>query len=77
MHYMTKPLSFRWPDEFVARIDEKRGSVSRSRFVRDAVDAYLRWEFSASPSRTAAQTMRSMQRGSPSPSLERAKRSIT
>lgn len=41
MHYMALPVSFRWDDEFVARIDEARGDVPRSAFVRRAVEQAL------------------------------------
>lgn len=41
MHYMALPVSFRWPDDFVARIDAARGLVSRSAFVRQAVEEKL------------------------------------
>jgi hypothetical protein len=43
---MAQPLSFRWDPEFVARIDRARktplGEVSRSAFVRDAVELAIR-----------------------------------
>lgn len=35
------PVSFRWPAEFVERIDGRRGKTSRSAFVRAAVEAAL------------------------------------
>lgn len=38
MHYMSQPLSFRWDEEFVARIDEARGLIPRSTFIRAAVE---------------------------------------
>lgn len=38
---MARPLSFRWDEEFVARIDAARGLVPRSAFVRSAVRAFL------------------------------------
>jgi hypothetical protein len=41
MHYMAQPLSFRWDEEFVARIDLVRGDVPRSVFVRRAVEVAL------------------------------------
>jgi hypothetical protein len=41
MHYMAKPVSFRWDEEFVARLDEARGDVPRSAFVRRAIEQAL------------------------------------
>lgn len=41
MHYMALPVSFRWADDFVARIDEARGLVPRSTFVQAAVERVL------------------------------------
>jgi hypothetical protein len=41
MRYMAQPLSFRWDEGFVARIDEARGLVPRSAFVRRAVEQAL------------------------------------
>ena len=42
MHYMSdQPLSFRWPKEFIARIDVAREDVSRSLWVRRAVERAL------------------------------------
>jgi hypothetical protein len=41
MHYMASPLSFRWDEAFIARIDARRGKMSRSAFVRAAVEAAL------------------------------------
>jgi hypothetical protein len=41
MRYMPQPLSFRWDPEFIARIDAARGDVSRSLFVRRAVERAL------------------------------------
>ena len=41
MHYMVQPLSFRWDPEFVAAIDAARGDVSRSLWVRRAVEQAL------------------------------------
>jgi hypothetical protein len=38
---LQAPLSFRWPAEFVARIDAARGDVPRSAFVRRAVERVL------------------------------------
>lgn len=38
---MAQPLSFRWDEEFVARIDSARGDVSRSLWVRRAVEQAL------------------------------------
>jgi hypothetical protein len=38
---LQQPLSFRWPAEFVARIDAARGDVPRSAFVRRAVERVL------------------------------------
>jgi hypothetical protein len=35
---MAKPLSFRWDEDFVARIDEIRGDVPRSTWVQRAVE---------------------------------------
>lgn len=35
---MALPVSFRWHKDFIERIDLARGSVSRSAFVRDAVE---------------------------------------
>jgi hypothetical protein len=35
---MAVPVSFRWDEEFVRRLDEARGLVPRSAFVRAAVD---------------------------------------
>jgi hypothetical protein len=37
----SQPLSFRWDAEFVARIDQVRGLVPRSTFVRAAVEDAL------------------------------------
>jgi len=37
----TTPISFRWSAEFVAEIDKARGLVSRSRFVRAAIERCL------------------------------------
>lgn len=36
-----QPLSFRWPKEFIAQIDAARGDVSRSLWVRRAVERAL------------------------------------
>lgn len=41
MRYMAVPVSFRWDEDFVKRIDGARGDVSRSRFVRRAVERAL------------------------------------
>src|SRR5215216_3381041 len=38
---MAGPLSFRWHEAFIARIDEARGDTPRSRFVREAVEEKL------------------------------------
>jgi len=38
---MAGPLSFRWHEAFIARIDEARGDMPRSRFVREAVEEKL------------------------------------
>jgi hypothetical protein len=37
----TSPLSFRWEDEFVERIDAARGLVPRSAWVRGACERAL------------------------------------
>lgn len=39
--YMTGAVSFRWDEEFVARVDRARGDVPRSVFVRRAVERAL------------------------------------
>jgi hypothetical protein len=41
---MSKPLSFRWDENFTARVDAKRGAVSRSAYVRRAVEAAMESE---------------------------------
>jgi hypothetical protein len=41
MHYMAQPLSFRWRPEFIAEIDDARGDIPRSAFVRRAVEDSL------------------------------------
>lgn len=41
MRYMALPVSFRWDEGFVRRIDEARGLVPRSAFVRSAVEQAL------------------------------------
>jgi hypothetical protein len=41
MHYMAQPLSFRWSPEFIAEIDDARGDIPRSAFVRRAVEDSL------------------------------------
>jgi hypothetical protein len=41
MHYMSQPLSFRWDKAFIERIDDARGLIPRSAFVRDAVERKL------------------------------------
>jgi hypothetical protein len=41
MHDMALPVSFRWDEAFVKRIDEARGDVPRSVFVRRAVERAL------------------------------------
>lgn len=41
MHYMALPVSFRWDEEFVARIDVARGDVPRSTFVRRAIERQI------------------------------------
>lgn len=41
MRYMALPVSFRWDPEFVAKIDAARGDVSRSLWVRRAVEHQL------------------------------------
>jgi metal-responsive CopG/Arc/MetJ family transcriptional regulator len=38
---MAKPINFRWDEEFVAALDEARGDVSRSLFVRRAIEAAI------------------------------------
>ena len=38
---MTLPVSFRWSEEFVGRIDRARGDVPRSVWVRRAVERAL------------------------------------
>ena len=38
---MALPISFRWDDAFVHRLDAARGDVPRSAFVRKAVEAAL------------------------------------
>jgi hypothetical protein len=65
-----QPLSFRWDREFVARIDEARGDIPRSVFVRRCVELVL------NPERAAASLERGgfvVRRGSGSPSLARFK----
>lgn len=37
---MQKSVNFRWDSEWVAELDERRGLVSRSAYVRAAVDAF-------------------------------------
>jgi hypothetical protein len=39
---MADPLSFRWSPEFLALVDERRGAVSRSAYVRECLEQ--RWE---------------------------------
>jgi hypothetical protein len=72
MLYMPpQPLSFRWDPEFVARIDDARGDVPRSKFVRRAVERVLSepaYQPVWSPVKRETLT-----RGTPSPSLERFK----
>lgn len=41
MRYMARPVSFRWDESLVGRIDAARGDVPRSVFVRRAVEARL------------------------------------
>lgn len=41
MHYMAQPISFRWDEDYIARIDAARGDMKRSAFVRAAVDRVL------------------------------------
>lgn len=41
LHYMARPLSFRWDEGFVARVDAARGDVPRSVWVRRAVEQAL------------------------------------
>jgi len=41
---MALPISFRWDEEFVARIDAARGDVPRSVWVRRAVERALSGE---------------------------------
>lgn len=41
MHYTPRPLSFRWDEDFVAKIDEARGPVKRSPFVREMIERGL------------------------------------
>jgi hypothetical protein len=39
---MADPLSFRWSPEFLALVDERRGAVSRSAYVRESLEQ--RWQ---------------------------------
>jgi hypothetical protein len=75
MLYMPpQPLSFRWDPEFVARIDDARGDVPRSKFVRRAVEAALAGRESTESWRAHSQAHNTaVRRGSGSPSLERFK----
>ena len=41
MQVMALPVSFRWDEGFVARVDAARGDVPRSVFVRRAVERAL------------------------------------
>lgn len=38
----ASPLSFRWDEEFIARVDAARGAVPRSAFVRECVESVMR-----------------------------------
>lgn len=38
---MAQPISFRWDEDYIARIDAARGDMKRSAFVRAAVDRLL------------------------------------
>jgi hypothetical protein len=41
---MTRSINFRWPDKFVEDLDEARGPIPRSAYVRAAIEAYeLPW----------------------------------
>lgn len=42
---MADPLSFRWPPEFIAEVDRRRGSVPRSAYVRESLEG--RWALEA------------------------------
>lgn len=41
MHYMQQPVSFRWSQELIRRVDAVRGDVPRSRWVRRVVEQAL------------------------------------
>lgn len=41
---MAAPLSFRWDEAFIERVDAARGSTPRSAFVREAVLAFVECE---------------------------------
>lgn len=48
MHHMyTKPVTFRWDEDFLARVDQARGSTPRSAFVRNAIEVALATHFAA------------------------------
>lgn len=79
---MPQPLSFRWDDEFITRIDAARGPTKRSAWVRAACERALAAApgevvAAVSPQETRdalpppAPRAPSLQRGSPSPSLAR------
>lgn len=41
---MAQPLSFRWPKDLIARIDQARGLVARSAWLKDAAETKLAGE---------------------------------
>lgn len=43
---MALPVSFRWDEEFIARVDEARGDVPRSTWIRRTVEMRLAGELS-------------------------------
>ena len=42
MSLPARPVSFRWDEAFVQRLDKACGDVPRSRFVRRAIEAAMR-----------------------------------
>lgn len=62
----TERVSLKWSAEFVARVDEARGSVSRNAWIRDAVEAALEERAALSP-----EAERKLREAWESPALER------
>lgn len=72
MHYMAVPVSFRWDEDFVRRIDAARGDVPRSVFVRRAVEAVIGVPVLTLPEGASEEAVAAVRRELPGARVERS-----